>query len=47
MLDWEIANKRFKSGEKPGWSKGICGGFTAGYGELDEYGYWEFPLFCK
>lgn len=26
------------------YSQGICGSLTAGYGKLDEYGYWEYPL---
>lgn len=26
-----------------GTSTGICGRLTFGYGELDDYGYWEFP----
>ena len=38
------AYRRFNAGEKPSWSTGICGGTTAGYGELDQNGYWEFPL---
>ena len=30
---------------KCGRSMGICGSITAGKGELDPNGYWEFP--CK
>lgn len=26
-------------------STGICGSITHGHGELDDYGYWEFPCF--
>jgi hypothetical protein len=26
-------------------STGICGSITFGYGELDYYGYWEFPCY--
>ena len=28
-----------------GRSSGICGSLTFGKGELDSYGYWEFPCF--
>ncbi len=30
--------------EKPRYSAGICGSTTAGYGQLDKYGYFEYPL---
>ena len=29
---------------QPKWSTGICGLVTAGYGELDDNGYFEYPL---
>jgi hypothetical protein len=35
---------RFDAGKKPYFSHGIHELPTAGYGELDEYGFWEFPL---
>lgn len=38
------AVRRFDVGEKPGYSTGVCGTLTCGYGRLDENGYWEFPL---
>jgi hypothetical protein len=38
------AYERFKKGEKPTYSYGICGATTAGYGELDYNGYWAYPL---
>lgn len=38
------AIRRFEAGEKPSYSNGICESVTAGYGECDFYGYWEFPL---
>lgn len=45
---WEenkkVAKERYDLGEHCSYSKGICGTITAGYGMLDEYGYWEFPL---
>ena len=31
-------------GVPPCWSTGIHEGATAGYGELDQYGFWEYPL---
>lgn len=47
---WEnrdSAELRYKSGERPTWSTGICGSLTCGYGRLDEYGYWECPLYVN
>lgn len=38
------AIRRFEAGEKPGYSSGIDEALTCGYGELDDYGFWEFPL---
>lgn len=32
------------SGEQPTYSTGICENITCGFGRLDEYGYFEFPL---
>ena len=43
-VNTEEAYKRLAKGEQPGYSTGICEGITAGYGNLDESGYWEFPL---
>ena len=31
-------------GVTPSWSHGIHEGVTAGYGSLDDYGFWEYPL---
>jgi hypothetical protein len=31
-------------GVSPRFSMGICEELTVGYGKIDEYGYWEFPL---
>ena len=39
-----ITCMRHVKGEAPKFSTGLCGGITAGYGELDEHGYWEYPL---
>jgi len=39
------AERRWNAGEYPKFSSGICGSITAGYGELDECGYWQFPLY--
>lgn len=33
-----------EQGHQPSYSSSICGCITCGFGELDEYGYWEFPL---
>ena len=41
------AIRLFKSGEKPCYSTGVCDQLTCGYGVLDKYGYWEFPLPAK
>lgn len=30
-------------GFKPRWSTGIHGGYTAGFGKLDDNGYWQYP----
>lgn len=40
----KIANILFNAGVKPTYSHGICGSSTCGYGMLDEYGYWQFPV---
>jgi hypothetical protein len=43
--DYETeALRRWESGEKPSFSTGICESLTAGYGKLDDHGYWEFQL---
>ena len=34
----------YSEGKVPQHSSGICETHTAGYGKLDENGYWEFPL---
>lgn len=34
----------YREGKLPSYSSGICESLTAGYGRLDELGYWEFPL---
>ena len=39
------AERRWAAGEHPGFSLGICGSITAGYGQLDQNGYWQFPLY--
>jgi hypothetical protein len=30
-----------------GVSTGICGSTTYGYGELDNNGYWQYPLYLR
>ena len=39
------AQRRWNAGEHPKFSSGICGSITAGYGQLDQNGYWQFPLY--
>ena len=39
------AYEYYESWTTPCFSTGICGSVTAGYGRLDFYGYWEYPLF--
>jgi hypothetical protein len=38
------AYRRFARGEVVGYSTGICDSITAGYGVLDQNGYWQYPL---
>ena len=38
------AFKRYLRGDVLYFSSGICETLTAGYGKIDQYGYWEFPL---
>lgn len=38
------AYRRFNNGEIPYFSTGICESITAGFGECDEYGYFQYPL---
>ena len=42
-----IASDKFRSGVKPSYSTGICGSTTAGYGYLDQNGYFQFPLYVN
>ena len=39
------AKELYLQGNKPTFSSGLECEFTCGYGELDEWGYWEFPLY--
>lgn len=41
----QIAIERYKNGEKPNVSSTLEDEITYGYGEVDEYGFWEFPLY--
>ena len=36
---------RWHAGKKPGFSTGLGDELTAGYGECDWGGYWQFPLY--
>lgn len=42
--DIREAFRRYLCGDKLSFSSGICEGLTAGFGEINEYGYWEYPL---
>lgn len=35
--------RRYRAGEPLRWSTGIDNVLTHGYGELDAFGFWEFP----
>ena len=39
------AEERWARGDDPSFSTGICESLTCGYGKLDDYGYWQFPLY--
>ena len=39
------AELRWQSGARTRFSTGIRESLTCGYGKLDDYGYWEFPLY--
>jgi hypothetical protein len=38
------ARRRQAAGEKPCVSTGIHGRLTYGYGMLDQFGFWQYPL---
>jgi len=38
------ALRRLDAGQKPVWTHNIAEEPSAGYGELDELGFWEFQL---
>ena len=48
--DWElslnktIAKDGYKEGRMPDLSHSIAGTYTAGYGKMDDYGFFEYPL---
>lgn len=48
--DWELrinkilAKSWYKNGIKPDISYSICDTYAAGYGKMDDYGFFEFPL---
>lgn len=41
-----IAAFLFAVGRRPLHSTSIAGTETSGYGELDDYGFWEYPLYA-
>ncbi len=36
--------KRLRAGERVNFSTGIDGRMTYGYGQLDQFGFWEHPV---
>jgi len=46
-MNWKcwVAEILWRLGFKASYSTNIAGGLTGGYGELDEYGFWQYPLF--
>ncbi len=44
LANQDKAYEMHKAGDKPNYSTGTCESVTEGYGKLDNYGYWEFPL---
>ena len=40
----ERARQLLAAGAKPSCSTGIHGFITCGYGMLDQYGFWQYPL---
>ena len=41
----KIADILYVNGIKPFFSQGICEQLTAGYGNLSEFGYWQYDLY--
>lgn len=39
------AIQRWEAGQDPSFSTGVCESLTCGYGRLDDYGYFQFPLY--
>lgn len=44
MCEYEALD-RWRNGIEPAFSEGVCGSLTCGYGKLDNYGYWQYPLY--
>lgn len=45
--DVREAFTRYLRGDRLSFSSGICESLTAGFGEINNYGYWEYPLPAK
>jgi len=45
-MNWKIfiANVLLVMGIRPTYSTGVGGELTAGYGKLNEWGHWEYPV---
>lgn len=46
-LSHEYALLLFARGIKYGCSTDIAGNTSYGYGELDEFGFWQYPLYFE
>lgn len=33
-----------RKGYEPSYSTGVCGSLTCGFGDLNDYGYFEYPI---
>lgn len=44
LIQQKEAKKRYDRGDTLQFSTGIDERMTYGYGELDKWGFWEFPL---
>lgn len=45
LIHEQEALNRWKAGEHPSFSSNLNDDFTCGYGKLDAYGNWQFPLY--
>jgi len=43
-LNEQVAILKYRTGEKLQFSTGIHGQMTYGFGDLDDWGFWQYPL---